>query len=265
MKKKTAIIFALTAMLAISTLSLTIVAAMPTSNPGMKFASMPVQKSWIRINGIITKWGEQDAKGLLQTQARTALLPNSDTRQLASASAVWTTNISRPIQTIKAKENFTYTFYAARLLNASVSKLSASSSSSNYFLNGTWTVLTITSNVTILTDDGGNITRVIRNTETTGVKAYGELTVTDNWTKFTLAIDGIDPLTGSVFRSMTRQMQFNPFKITEESDVVTRADLKEVVRCFRAMPGWGSYDTRMDFNNNYKIDIADLSTVASNM
>jgi hypothetical protein len=31
------------------------------------------------------------------------------------------------------------------------------------------------------------------------------------------------------------------------------------------MPGWGNYDTRMDFNNNYRVDIADISTVASNM
>ena len=66
---------------------------------------------------------------------------------------------------------------------------------------------------------------------------------------------------------MTRQVQFNPFKVSEDesSNVVTRADVKAVVKCYRAMPGWGSYDSRMDFNNNFKIDIADLSTVAANM
>ena len=32
-----------------------------------------------------------------------------------------------------------------------------------------------------------------------------------------------------------------------------------------ARPGWGSYDSNMDFNCNYKIDIADLTTVAANV
>jgi hypothetical protein len=31
------------------------------------------------------------------------------------------------------------------------------------------------------------------------------------------------------------------------------------------MPGLGSYDTRMDFNNNYGAEIAEISTVAAKM
>jgi hypothetical protein len=31
------------------------------------------------------------------------------------------------------------------------------------------------------------------------------------------------------------------------------------------MPGWGNFDQKMDFNGNYKIDIADLTTVAANV
>jgi len=31
------------------------------------------------------------------------------------------------------------------------------------------------------------------------------------------------------------------------------------------MPGWGNYDARLDFCGHFKIDIADLSTVACNM
>ena len=90
------------------------------------------------------------------------------------------------------------------------------------------------------------------------------LKVTDNWSKFTLAINGIDPLTGSVFRSVTRQVEFNPFKVTEDSttNVVTKADIAAVVHAYGAMPGWGNYDAKMDFCNHFKIDIADLSTVA---
>ena len=81
------------------------------------------------------------------------------------------------------------------------------------------------------------------------------------------AINGIDPLTGSVFRSVQRQVQFNPFKVTDDTttNAVTRADVAAVIHSYGAMPGWGNYDAKMDFCGHFKIDIADLSTVASNM
>ena len=66
-------------------------------------------------------------------------------------------------------------------------------------------------------------------------------------------------------------MQFNPFKITDDtignvvSNTVTREDIKAFTKCYGAMPGRGSYDTRMYFNDNYRVDIADISTVAANM
>ena len=268
MKKIAVLVLAVIAIVAVSSLSLAVNTANAKTDQSnlLGVANRPVQKSWIRINGYINQWGTTDVKGVLQTQARTALLETSDTRQLASATAIWTTNNSRPISSVKTKENFTYTFYVARLANASVSTLSTSSENSNYLLTGTWNIYTINSNVTITTNEDNEITRVHRDSDTTVSQAYGELNVTDNWTKFQLSINGIDPLTGSVFRSMTRQVAFNPFKIIDEtSSKTSRADLAEVFKCYHAMPGWGSYDSRMDFNNNYKIDIADLSTVAANM
>jgi hypothetical protein len=232
-------------------------------------SNMPVQRNWVRIDGIITKWGSTNVTGFLSTQARTALFNISDTRQLSSASAIWTTDKLRPLlNAVRTKENLTYTIYSARLKNASVATLSYDDS--NFFMNGTWNVNTVAITVTVITNSSGNIIRVHRDTDITPTQAYGELTVTDNWTKFTLAIDGIDPLTGPVWRSMMRQMQWNPFKITGDltdsaSDSVTKADLDAVVNCYGNMPGWGSYDQKMDFNFNYRIDIADVATVAANM
>ena len=267
MNRNKTLIFAVIGVLLASSLALAVESAAAMPREMMNVSHRPVSTSWIRVNGVIDQWGITDVKGQLQTQARTALLQSSDTRQLASASAIWTTNTSRAIQAVRAKENFTYVFYTARLLNASVSTLNTTSSASNYFINGTWNVATVKSTVTIITNENGTISRVLRNQDITTQKAYGELTVTDNWSKFTLAISGIDPLTGSVFRSMTRQMQFNQFKMTDDStsNIVTKTDVKTVAQCYGAMPGWGSYDTRMDFNNNYRVDIADISTVAANM
>ena len=232
-------------------------------------SNRPFQTNWVRIDGIITKWGSTNVTGFLSTHARTALFNISDTRQLSSASAIWTTDKLRPLlNAVRTKENLTYVIYSARLKNASVATLSYDDN--NFFINGTWNVNTVTITVTVITNSSGNITSVHRDTDIVPTTAYGELTVTDNWTKFTLAIDGIDPLTGAVRRSMMRQMQWNPFKITGDltdsaSDIVTKADLTAVANCYGNMPGWGSYDQKMDFNFNYRIDIADVATVAANM
>lgn len=257
MKKKiAAAILALTALLSFVTFG-TAYALTAISNP-------PVQATWVWINGIVTKWGTADARGQLFVQARTALLNNSDTRQFARASAVWTTNLTRPIAAVIAKENFTYTFYAARLLNASVSTFSVSST--NFFLNGTWNVAKVNCKVTIITNGNNEIVSVHRESDSTVSKVYGELTVTDSWTKFTLKLTGYDSLTGSVIRSVTRQIQFNWYSTTDAPGAtVTQADVSAVVQRYRAMPGLGYYDCRMDFNYNYRIDIADLATVAANL
>jgi hypothetical protein len=61
-------------------------------------------------------------------------------------------------------------------------------------------------------------------------------------------------------------MQFNPFKITDDlTSSVSKTDLTTVAKCYGNMPGWGNYDQKMDFNFNYRIDIADLATVAANV
>ena len=275
MNKK--ITIALIAIIAVSSLSLaaSFANALPWMGQGNMFNRMAgarmsnglTQRSWVRINGIITHWGTTDVNGSLQTQARTALFGTADTRQLAAAGAIWTTNTSRPISAVRAKENFTYTFYAARLMNASVSELNYGDS--NFFISGNWNVYNVTSNVTIITSNG-EITNIHREADTEVGEAYGELSITDNWGVFTLTLDGYDTLSGSVTRTRTGSMQFNPFKITDDltstaGNVVSKADLVTVAKNYRAMPGWGNYDQRMDFNNNYEIDITDLATVAANM
>lgn len=266
------------------TLALTIIAIIAVSSIGLAGVNASIgdrdqsgmqsntsnaltQRSYIRINGLVTQWGTTAVNGSLQTQAGTSTHETSGTNMATTATAIWTTNTSRPITGIQAKQNFTYTFYEARLRNASVSTLSAGSPATNYFLNGTWNVYTVTSTVTIITNAGGQITSVHRTSDTSVQSAYGELNVTDNWTKFTLSINGIDPLTGSVFRYVQRQVQFNPFKVTDDtmSTVVTKADISAVIHAYGAMPGWGNYDARMDFCGHYKIDIANLATVAANM
>jgi hypothetical protein len=266
--KNKVLVFALIAVFAVSSLALTVnLANAKTGAPNITDTSNRIlQRSAIRINGAITSWGTADARGQLQTQAMVGTHAIT-TNQLVKAGAIWTTNISRPINDVRAKQNFTYNFYEARLTNASVSTFSANATLGNYFLNGTWNVYTVLSTVTIITNINGTITSVHRDVTTSVQQSYGELNVTNNFTKFTLAINGIDTLSGRVNFSVTRQAQFNPFKVTNDltTDAVTKADFGAVMRNYRAMPGWGNYNINMDFNKNYQVDIADLSTVACNM
>jgi hypothetical protein len=269
MNKKISIAIAFIAIIAIS--SIAMVNAMPIMNKhdnnGNGRGGL-VERSFIRINGQITQWGTLAASGAIQTQARAALFNDSSGNQLAMSTAVWTTNTSRPISAVRTAQNFTYVFYSARLANASVSSLSANATAKDdYVLIGTWNVYTTTSTITVNTNDAGNITRVNRNSSTTAQKLNGTLSVTDNWTKFTLQIDTLDALTGNVYRSAQRQVQFNPFKVTDDSvtNAINKADISAILHNYGAMPGWGSYDVRMDFCNHYKIDITNLATVAANI
>ena len=223
----------------------------------------PQQSSWVRVDGNISKWGTVDVRGQLSAQAQTALLNNSNTRQLARVTATWTKNLTRPINAARTKQNFTYTFYTADLRNASVSSLTMGP---NFFLNGTWNVATVNSTTTVITNANNEIVSIHRESDAKVVQLFGNLTVTDNWTKFTLRLAGQNDLTGNVLRSVTRQTMFNWYQVTDSSGTaVTRADVNAVVQCYRAMPGWGNYDNRMDFNLNYRIDIADIATVAAKL
>ena len=262
MNKIKTIVFAVVGILLISSLALAIetVAARPSIADSI--ANRLTQASWVRINGVIDQWGTTDVRGQLQVQTRSAIHDLSDAKEFTSATAIWTTNTSRAIQSVQTKENFTYVYYVARLPNASVTNVDISDG--NYLVSGTWNLANITSTITVYTDDSGTIIRVHRDQDIVPGRANGELTITGN--ELTLQIDDNDALTGSVYRSINRSWH-NPFKLSDDAgtNAVTRTDVRTIAQCYGAMPGWGNYDTSMDFNNNYRVDIADISTVAANM
>jgi hypothetical protein len=122
-------------------------------------------------------------------------------------------------------------------------------------------------NITVITNDAEQITAVHRTMDKSFKTATGDLSVTDNRSKFTVSITGVDPLTGTVIRYVQRQVAFNPFKVTDDTttNIVTKADVAAVIHAYGAMPGWSNNYARMDFCGHYKIDVANLATVAANM
>jgi hypothetical protein len=225
------------------------------------------QQSFVRFDGSITKSGTTNVTGTIEAQSRTIILNNTNSKTGSIATAIWTTNLTRPISAYRAKENFTYTYYTANLVVANVSSLNETGYS--FFLNGTWNVFKITENLTIRTDSSGNFNGFSRNQSAIKVEnlSVGNLTIPTGSTTFTLDIQGIDNLTGVVhFQRMTTKM-FNPFIVSNDgsSTTVTKADVATVVSSYGSSPGWGNYDQRMDYNFNGKIDVTDLATAAANM
>jgi hypothetical protein len=222
------------------------------------------------MDGIITEWATPSKAtpvlGMIEAQSRTTV-GSTSARQGFSATAIWTTNTTRPIAAFRAPENFTYSFYAARLIKGNYSALDPTPAVS-WFMNGTWNVWSVKTNFTIITDSSGNVLSVT-NTQSFVVLAkgaIGNLTVASGWHSFNLTIGDIPSLTGTVIFYRISYTMFNPFIIGfGSSNTVTPADLHGIANAYGSTPGWGNYNLRMDPCLDFKVDICDLSTAAANL
>src|SRR3989304_997616 len=102
MKKTLALILA--AIIAVSALSLAATAEAKSfmnwnhfNSPGMGNSHrLATQQSFARVDGVITQWGSTNVTGTVGAQSRTIVTNTADIRQGSSATAIWTTNKSRP-------------------------------------------------------------------------------------------------------------------------------------------------------------------------
>ncbi len=225
-----------------------------------------IHSTFVRLDGVVTGWGGEPMKGALQVQSRTVVLNALDLREGATAAAIFTNSTARPINAARTKTNLTYVYYAAKLAEANVSSLNIEGD--NYFLNGTWNVYNVTESFNVTTDLNGHVTGLKRSSDVVSLasKKYGELAVTDNWRDFTLTIGDLKSISGSNYRQRASSASFNPFIVNDNgANVVTKSDLNTLAKAYRASPGWGDYDLRMDYNCDQKIDITDLATAAANV
>jgi hypothetical protein len=229
---------------------------MNVANMNVANTDTTIQRSWVHLTGKITQWGSTPVNGTISVQARELKVNDTVARAMVVASAVWNNGTAKPTG------NFTYTYYAAKLANPQMAKLNYEGN--NFYLNGTWALYTVTVTNTVITNDG--VTSWHRDVNAVTTKAAGQLNVTDNWTKFTLTINGIDQLSGLVRRVLTRTVQINACKVAEDgANKVTVQDLLMVARAYGAMPGMNNYDQKLDFNLHFKIDVTNLATVAANV
>lgn len=230
-----------------------------------------IQRNSVRMFGSITEWETTPTStpvmGSITAMSGIVIGPRATTQRFA-ATALWTTNVTRPIAAVRTRENFTYSFYTARLIQGNTSALDSNGNA--FFLNGTWNVWSVTEAFTIRTNSTtGRILSVHCNVNAVplATDAYGTLTVPAGWNTFTLAINGVAPLTGKVVAEVTVSAVLNPFMVSPASSTatVTRSDLAAIVSAYGSMPGYGNYNINMDYTLHYKIDICDLATAAANL
>ncbi len=219
----------------------------------------PLIIRWMRFNGAVTHWETESYHGIITVNAKTANVPPPLFKPWVTVHAVWS-NEQRPFDSdTKPVGQTTYTHYSARLVMLRVIRRQEGILVN---ITGLWNV----NKVKITSDfsENGELIKSVREVTPIATRIKGQLLITDNWKKFTLEFESLDALNGVGIKMVTSTKAINPFS-PNASPTVSSNDLMQIVRCFKAMPGFGNYNADLDHNKDSKIDLADLTTAAANM
>jgi len=230
--------------------------------PNLTSADYQFQSLWVRAGGIITRWDTTRVFGWIGACAA-VINANGTYHQWAKVGAIWTTeprrfNYSGP----PTPENFTFSFYAAKLVESSIVKLNFT----HVYILGVWNVTKITT--TILVDKAGALISFTRTFEPILTNATGWLFVFPHPTfgyAFVLNIEGIDSLIGIIVVCKWSYFEIKICDVARDDGKVNLWDLVKVAKSYRTVPGLWNYNHTMDLNYDNKIDMGDLTTVAANM
>ena len=218
----------------------------------------PLIIRWMRYQGAIKEWNGEACRGSLTVNARTANFPAPNFRPWVTVNAFWSNQSPFP-STKPTGEQFTFTHYNAHLL-----QLFTIRKQSDLIVNvtGIWNINKV--KITTEFNQYGEPTNTVREVTPIATHAKGQLGITSDWKKFTLTIGDDNPLTGIEISMRTTTSMINPYSFGFGS-AATRSDLIQVIASFRSMPGLPNYNPDLDCNQDSKIDLADLTTVAANM
>lgn len=245
------------------------------------------QGTWLRTRGIITKWGTAPVFGFLGVWAA-IINENGTTHEYAHVNAMWSPAVARLNCSVAPTDNFTFSYYTAKLVELQGIEFNVSSGAMN--ITGLWNAYNITTTVifTPRSNDSSehlpymnftiNVTTVYEQmvTNATGLLQISGLTNSSEsvwpaaWVvsdPFKLAINGIDVLTGSVWRYVYMPTEMNICNIngTGKVDLFT---LVQAAKLYGARPGLGNYNENafdFDFNCQGYVGISDLATIAANI
>jgi len=228
-------------------------------------AGTQFEGTWVRMGGIITQWGSKPVFGWIGAHA--GMVNKSGTyHEWARAHAIWSGDRPRLNCTKPPLENFTFTLYAAKLINTT--EVAFNYSGYHFYISGLWNVVKITTTITVfLNETTGQLIGIDihREFEPIVTEAQGELGVLLNpLYRFELSIEGIDLLSGFVRFFDIRHVEIKICDINDDGKV-DLWDLVKVAKRYRAVPGLWTYVHEFDLNFNNEIDIGDLTSIAANI
>ena len=230
--------------------------------------TLPIlQYTMVHLVGPVTKYGNENATGWINADGMI-----TNVTQTAKTHVFWmpTPKIT-PGPTPKST-NFTYSFYAAGLINAST--VSLNHTGYDFYVNGTWKVYNVT-----FTYSGQHFDECKENVTVVAQNATGDLAVSSH--NFTVSIKGFNDVNGSVWLLKIYHSTIPEWNL--EGDItgpngrpqgkVDLYDLVAVAKHIGETPGLqqGSYANNMqeveqyDVNFDFQINIYSLVTVASEM
>jgi hypothetical protein len=213
----------------------------------------PIQFEWIHVMGPVTQYGNTTVHGWLNAHAKIAY--DDTSKNMTKADVFWA-----PMPAIDEENptgNFSYSFYRARLINATTTALNYSGN--DFYASGLWSVYNITFVYGSQGEESQEDALIVKQNATGELKVYG------NWTSFTVSITGFDDVKGSVKCFTTHD------KTILEGDFFGRGhvdiyDLVHVAKHIGDTPRNGSDLQNVessDVNGDSHIDVYDLVTVAN--
>ena len=182
----------------------------------------------------------------------------------ARVNAAWMT-APMPIVPNSPGSPVVFSFFAARLINASLVKLNYTESMSpvnrthDFFIAGLWGVLNVTFVI-----QGPNFSWMSKPMidRGPGILAVDPDPVNGTpWSVFTLAIDGFLPVRGRVVFHKVATVDIPDGDVVMDSKIDIK-DLATIAKSYGSMPGRANYDFSLDINFDWRVDIRDLAMVA---
>jgi hypothetical protein len=231
--------------------------------------TLPPEKiAEVMMKGNVTKLGDQDAFGFLEAHAKVGA------RNFTIVHGSFT--LQPPPRNIDAAGNFSVSYYAVNLINATKTELDYEGNA--LYVEGFWNVYNRT--VTVTHIDHQEETTVV-NIKTLVENASGKFNVTltpqsssvleaSRWKvrgNFTLDIQGLTgTIKGNVIFYQTRFADPGDRDIPtcdfNQDHVVNISDISQVAKAFGATLGTPKYDPDADANQDFRINIVDLAVAA---
>jgi len=206
--------------------------------------------TWVSVAGVISSYGSDPAYGWMSVFAIVEEWADG-----------WCTFMVPPLGGYKIliypPLPFDFTLYAAWILNATAVKLNYNAS--DLWISGFWAVSNVTNPTSII-----DIVKLTRNMTI----AAGELRISNNWTSFTINMEGFESIYGNITDHCIREID-DPHKRLPRYDINHdyKIDMKDIFICCRAFGstlGFSRYELYADTNFDLRIDMKDIFSCCLN-